>query len=213
MRGHIETAIDNLNIKQSETQLSTPQDGDSKWEFGMKPRIGIISGEPGDIGPELIAKLLNDAETCEKADILLIGDQHLFELGQTQAGMDFAMTSCDGWQDDWASLPGFALHAMDTISSDAVTIAEVTHAGGHSALTNLNCALEMARDGIIDAIMFGPFNKAGLIEAGLGHEDELHYMAEFLGVELYFRNEYAQWHLDKPCFQPYRAERRSQLHQ
>ncbi|MEK9610467.1 MAG: 4-hydroxythreonine-4-phosphate dehydrogenase PdxA [Alphaproteobacteria bacterium] len=151
----------------------------------MKPRIGIIPGEPGGIGPELIAKLLNDAETCEKADILLIGDQHLFELGQTQAGMDFAMTSCDGWQDDWASLPGFALHAMDTISSDGVTIAEVTHAGGHSALTNLNCALEMARDGIIDAIMFGPFNKAGLIEAGLGHEDELHYMAEFLGVESY----------------------------
>ena len=151
----------------------------------MKPRIGIIPGEPGGIGPELIAKLLNDAETCEKADILLIGDQHLFELGQTQAGMDFAMTSCDGWQDDWASLPGFALHAMDTISSDAVTIAEVTHAGGHSALTNLNCALEMARDGIIDAIMFGPFNKAGLIEAGLGHEDELHYMAEFLGVATY----------------------------
>lgn len=30
MRGHIETAIDNLNIKQSETQLSTPQDSDSK---------------------------------------------------------------------------------------------------------------------------------------------------------------------------------------
>ena len=30
MRGHIETAIDNLNIKQSETQLSTSQDSDSK---------------------------------------------------------------------------------------------------------------------------------------------------------------------------------------
>ncbi|MEK9854948.1 MAG: 4-hydroxythreonine-4-phosphate dehydrogenase PdxA, partial [Rhodobiaceae bacterium] len=59
------------------------------------------------------------------------------------------------------------------------------YANGHSALSNLNCALEMARDGIIDAITFGPFNKAALIEAGLGHEDELHYMAEFLGIENY----------------------------
>ena len=67
----------------------------------MKPRIGIIPGEPGGIGPELIAKLLNDTETCAKADILLIGDQHLFEQGQTQAGMDFAMTRCDGWKDEW----------------------------------------------------------------------------------------------------------------
>ena len=58
-------------------------------------------------------------------------------------------------------------------------------ANGLSALSNLNCALELARDGIIDAITFGPFNKAALIKAGLGHEDELHYMAEFLGVETY----------------------------
>jgi len=151
----------------------------------MKPRIGIIPGEPGGIGPELIAKLLNDAETCEKAKILLIGDQHLFEMGQTQAGMYFDTSICDAKQVDWTLLPSFALHAMDTITPDAVAIAEITYAGGISALSNLNCALELARDGIIDAIMFGPFNKPGLIEAGLGHEDELHYMAEFLGVESY----------------------------
>ena len=66
-----------------------------------------------------------------------------------------------------------------------MSIADVTLANGQSALANLNCALELARDGIIDAITFGPFNKAALIEAGLGHEDELHYMAEFLGVETY----------------------------
>ena len=72
-----------------------------------------------------------------------------------------------------------------TPSPEEVRLAEVTYANGHSALDNLNCALEMARDGVIDAITFGPFNKAALIEAGLGHEDELHYMAEFLGVETY----------------------------
>ena len=36
----------------------------------MKPRIGIIPGDPGGIGPELIAKLLADPEVREKADIL-----------------------------------------------------------------------------------------------------------------------------------------------
>ena len=151
----------------------------------MKPRIGIIPGDPGGIGPELIAKLLSDPEVAEKADILLIGDRHLFELGQQQAGQDIEMTDCNARQDDWASLSGFALHHRDTIASEEVRLAEVTHANGHSALDNLNCALEMARDGVIDAITFGPFNKAALIEAGLGHEDELHYMAEFLGVETY----------------------------
>ena len=54
----------------------------------MKPRIGIIPGDPGGIGPELIAKLLADPEVHKKADILLIGDRHLFEMGQAQAGTE-----------------------------------------------------------------------------------------------------------------------------
>ncbi len=151
----------------------------------MKPRIGIIPGDPGGIGPELIAKLLAEEEVRDQADILLIGDRHLFEMGQAQAGVEIEMTDCDALTGDWTAIAGLAIHDRETIAADDVRLAEVTLANGRSALGNLNCALEMARDGIIDAITFGPFNKAALIEAGLGHEDELHYMAEFLGVETY----------------------------
>ena len=151
----------------------------------MKPRIGIIPGDPGGIGPELIAKLLSDEEVRGKADILLIGDRHLFEMGQRQAGVELEMTDCVARDGEWTDIAGLALHDRETIAADDVRLAEVTIENGRSALSNLNCALEMARDGIIDAITFGPFNKAALIEAGLGHEDELHYMAEFLGVETY----------------------------
>ena len=139
----------------------------------MKPRIGIIPGDPGGIGPELIAKLLADPDVHEKADILLIGDRHLFEMGQTQAGTKTEMVACDANKGDWTDIGGLAIHERETIAADDVRLAEVTYANGHSALSNLNCALEMARDGIIDAITFGPFNKAALIEAGLGHEDDL----------------------------------------
>ena len=66
----------------------------------MKPRIGIIPGDPGGIGPELIAKLLADPEVREKADILLIGDRHLFEMGQAQAGAEIEMVACDAHKGD-----------------------------------------------------------------------------------------------------------------
>ena len=151
-----------------------------------KPKIGIIPGDPGGIGPELIAKLLADRQTQKKADILLIGDGHLFAQGMDQAGESFELCSCKPLQGNWkVSKTGYAHFDRQTIAEEEVSIAEVTLANGLSALSNLNCALELARDGIIDAITFGPFNKAALIEAGLGHEDELHYMAEFLGVETY----------------------------
>jgi 4-hydroxythreonine-4-phosphate dehydrogenase len=151
-----------------------------------KPKIGIIPGDPGGIGPELIAKLLAADETYEKADILLIGDGHLFMQGMKQADLSYELHLCQPRDDNWTGThPGYAHFDQRTIAEEDVSIAEVSLSNGQSALSNLNCALELARDGIIDAITFGPFNKAALIEAGLGHEDELHYMAEFLGVETY----------------------------
>ena len=151
----------------------------------MKPKIGIIPGDPGGIGPELIAKLLSKEDTAEKADILLIGDGHLFTQGMQQADAHYDMRACQPQDGDWIADEGYAHFDRQTITEDEVSIADVTLANGQSALANLNCALELAKDGIIDAITFGPFNKAALIEAGLGHEDELHYMAEILGVETY----------------------------
>ena len=82
----------------------------------MKPRIGIIPGDPGGIGPELIAKLLSDEEVRGKADILLIGDRHLFEMGQQQADIDLDMTACDARAGDWTDIDGLALHDRETIA-------------------------------------------------------------------------------------------------
>ena len=56
MRIHIETAIGNL-VMSDDGQETSP----------AKPRIGIIPGDPGGIGPELIAKLLSDPEVKPKS--------------------------------------------------------------------------------------------------------------------------------------------------
>lgn len=151
----------------------------------MKPKIGIIPGDPSGIGPELIARLLNEDGVVEAADILLIGDEHVFAGGQNVAGLDFATVPVDASSGDWAREGAFPLHAMDTIAAEEVRVAEVTEASGASVLKTLDQALAFAEAGVINAIVFGPFNKAAMHKAGLQHDDELHYMAEKLGVENY----------------------------
>ena len=151
----------------------------------MKPRIGIIPGDPSGIGPELVAKLLAKPDIADRAHILLIGDKHVFVRGQDQAGIPFSMVPCDAGRVDWTGYSHFALHAMDTIDPHEIEIAEVTRAGGASVLKTLDKALDFARSGIIDAITFCPLNKAAMHAAELGHSDELHYMAEYLEVENY----------------------------
>ena len=46
-----------------------------------KPRIAIVPGDPSGIGPELIAKLLHQEGVQEAADIVLVGDSHLWARG------------------------------------------------------------------------------------------------------------------------------------
>jgi 4-hydroxythreonine-4-phosphate dehydrogenase len=151
----------------------------------MKPRIGLIPGDPSGIGPELVARLLND-EAVAAADILLIGDRAVFDLGMDQSGLSFDLRQADpraGW---WhVRKPGYAWLETQTISTDDIEIARETEASGRSVLATLELALDLARDGWIDAIVFAPFNKAAMHLAGLGHSDELHYMADRLGVEDY----------------------------
>lgn len=150
----------------------------------MKPKIAIIPGDPSGIGPELIARLITSDGVREAADILLIGDRHVLEAGMGVAGCRYDLEPVDPTA-DWTGTTGVAFYEMATITPEAVEVAEVTEAGGASVLRTLDQALEFTQNGVTDAIVFGPFNKASMHLAGLGHDDELHYMAEKLGVDTY----------------------------
>ena len=115
----------------------------------------------------------------------LIGDTHVFEAGARVAQVDLTLSSVDIETNDWSGMDGFAHHAMSTIDPEEIRVAEVTEAGGTSVLRTLDRALDLTTRGSLDAVVFAPFNKAAMHLAGLGHDDELHYMAEKLQVEGY----------------------------
>jgi 4-hydroxythreonine-4-phosphate dehydrogenase len=149
-----------------------------------KPRIALIPGDPNGIGPELAVKLLAHPETLAAADLLLIGDPHVLDLGQAHAGLPLQAAGVG--EADLAQLPhGLAHLPTDTIAPGDVSPGEATLAGGRSSLRTLDRALDLTAEGVTDALVFMPFNKAALHLAGLGHEDELHYMAARLGFAGY----------------------------
>lgn len=153
----------------------------------MKPRLAVIPGDPSGIGPELVARLLSDPVVRERAEILLVGDRAVFEMGMSQAGLPFEIASCEPRNGGWASgnSSAFAWVATETIAPSEIRVAEVSESGGRSVLTTLDVALDLARDGVADGILFAPFNKASMHAAGLEHDDELHYMAQRTGVQGY----------------------------
>ncbi len=142
-----------------------------------KPRIAIVPGDPSGIGPELIAKLLNQEGVRDAADIVLVGDSHLWQRGAEQAELDVPLNTVDAVADQ----PGLSHLELDTIASGDVKIAEVTVEGGTTSLRCLDKAMDLAMTGQVDGILFGPFNKAAMTAAGLNAEDEHRYMARYMG--------------------------------
>jgi 4-hydroxythreonine-4-phosphate dehydrogenase len=155
-------------------------------ESDMKPRIAVIHGEPAGIGPELTAKLLAELELEEQAQVVLVGDRHVFELGQRQAGAGCELRDVsEDAPDSWWEGEGFPLIPTKTIKPDEVYIAEVSEAGGRASLRNLDRALDLTLAGHTDAVLFGPFNKASMHLAGLDLEDEHRYIAHYIGFQGY----------------------------
>ncbi len=142
-----------------------------------KPRIAIVPGDPSGIGPELIAKLLNQDGVQEAADIVLVGDSHLWRRGAEQADLNVPINTVDAVADQ----PGLSHLELDTIAPEDVKIAEVTVEGGTTSLRCLDKAMDLAMAGQVDGILFGPFNKAAMTAAGLNAEDEHRYMARYMG--------------------------------
>ena len=148
-----------------------------------KPRIAIVPGDPSGIGPELIAKLVNDEGVLDAANVLLVGDSHLWQQGARQTRLDVPLATIG--EADVADQDGMSHLEMETIAPEDVKVAEVTVAGGTTSLRCLDKALDLAQAGLVDGVLFGPFNKAAMTSAGLNAEDEHKYMARYLGFDGY----------------------------
>ena len=152
----------------------------------MKPRIAVIHGEPAGIGPELIGKLLAEPDIKEKADIILVGDRHVFEMGMGQAKTEWAIRELDeNDQPHWGDHDAYPLLSMSTIDEKNIRVAEISEAGGTASLRNLDRALDLTASDGADAVLFGPFNKASLHLAGMEEEDEHRYIARYLNFSGY----------------------------
>jgi 4-hydroxythreonine-4-phosphate dehydrogenase len=150
-------------------------------ERRTKPRIGVLPGDPNGVGPELLAKLLDETAGETAADIVVIGDEHVIAAGARVAGVSLLLPE---WSEDSASTAeGGATHLkMETIAEGDVTPGEVSEAAGRSILQTLEAAVDLAAGGTLDGICFAPLNKSALHLGGMTQPDEMQHIAAHLGI-------------------------------
>lgn len=146
----------------------------------MKPRVGLLLGDPTGIGPELVAKLLAGYDVHEHADLVVIGDRRVFEMGQKVAGLSLSSRIVHRFEDARFGTGEIQLLDFPGVSLDEFTVGGLSAKAGKSVLDVLAFTLDVARDGKIDAIVFAPFNKQAMHLGGSPFPDELHFMADRL---------------------------------
>ena len=151
----------------------------------LKPKIGILLGDPSGIGPELISKLLAEDE-LNKANVLIIGEKNILEKANKITGLNTRLEFIETL--DQIKFDGKTKFFLDITKGRnfSYEISKCSSESGKSVLNALNLALDLVKAKKIDAINFGPFNKTSMKLGGSKFEDELHLMAEKLEVKNFF---------------------------
>jgi 4-hydroxythreonine-4-phosphate dehydrogenase len=146
----------------------------------MKPRLAWVLGDAAGIGPELVAKGLANDELRKICRPVVVGPRWLLERGMQAAKAKVAAAACQ--VERMGSGPDGMVPVIDTGWPEQEYPHGVLSAeAGALCIEMLRVAVDLARTGRVDAIVFAPLNKEALHLGGNPHSDELHLLAEWLG--------------------------------
>jgi 4-hydroxythreonine-4-phosphate dehydrogenase len=151
-----------------------------------KPVVAVTFGDASGIGAELVAKLLTRADALAAARIVLVGDPWVWAQGQRIANTTTTVRPIQNWEQARQDDDGPMFLEMATVSQTEIIPAQVAAAAGRGARLALSACLDTVKRGQIDAICFAPLNKQAMKKGGMAFEDELHFFADYFGVQDYF---------------------------
>ena len=141
-----------------------------------RPIIGITMGDPAGIGPEICAKALSSPELQMLANCVLIGDSKALKQGFKFAKIPPVKINPVKKISEAKFLRG-SIDVLDLKNvSPNLKIGKVSKAAGKAAVEYVEKAIQLAKDGKIDAITTAPVNKESLHKAGYkfqGHTEIL----------------------------------------
>jgi len=142
--------------------------------------IALIQGDPGGIGPELLIRLLGEEEVRAAANLVVIGAPETFARGEAQLDTVIPDVRHLPTEAEIEMAEDEVLHLdlrIDGIGD--VPVARVSAPGGRSSLEGLRRAFSLSRDGLIDGVVFMPFNKESMHLGGNEFADEIGFARDF----------------------------------
>jgi 4-hydroxythreonine-4-phosphate dehydrogenase len=137
-----------------------------------KPVIGLMLGDVTGIGPEISAKLLASGAVAKLANVVVIGDKRVLDLGIKNAGVKLGYRTVSSV--DEIRWPSEQLPVVDLGNVDPARFPQGTSSAESGKLTGdtLKFMIDLALAGKLDGICFAPLNKGAMHQGGWKFNDE-----------------------------------------
>jgi 4-hydroxythreonine-4-phosphate dehydrogenase len=137
-----------------------------------KPVIGLMLGDVTGIGPEISAKLLASGAANELANVVVIGDKRVLDLGIRNAGVKLGYRTVPSV--DAIRWPSEQLPVVDLGNVDPAKFPQGVSSAESGKLTGdtLKFMIDLALAGKLDGICFAPLNKGAMHQGGWKFNDE-----------------------------------------
>jgi len=145
-------------------------------------KIGITTGDPAGIGPEIVLKALDRLKRDSTWIPVVFGDIAVLNQAKELTGNKIRFKKYDNQITD-AVDEGEVLYVSSGIIKDAVTYGIVDIDYGRASLINIENAVDMAMSRKLDVIVTAPINKQSLMRTGAGYLDHSSIFKDRCGVE------------------------------
>ncbi len=150
----------------------------------MRPRVQLLFGDTAGVGPELCAKVAGDIpEQARGVQVILTGDGRVFEEALDVTGLKVDVPRIESLREAEGKDDPVLFWDFRSEDTPAIPRAAVSEAAGREVLTSLMQSVRLAQEGLVDGIVFAPFNKESMHLAGSKHYSELELFKEEFGRE------------------------------
>ena len=142
------------------------------------PRIAITLGEPAGVGPELVARV---AQLPLAAELIAVGDGALLAARAAALGLPLELRPFDASAAPVAHEPGTLSLLNVPLAVEAVP-GRLETRNAAATLAALDAAIDLARGGVVAAIVTPPLHKGVINDAGIKFSGHTERLADKLGA-------------------------------
>jgi 4-hydroxythreonine-4-phosphate dehydrogenase len=147
-----------------------------------RPLIGITTGDPAGVGPEITAKALAQATVTSSCRALVIGDRSVMAATLDLLGAPLGLRAVSGPAEGRFE-PG-TIDCLDLGNVDATRLprGRVSAEAGRAAYAYIETAVKLCQSGDIEGMVTAPINKEALALAGVEHSGHTEILARLSGT-------------------------------